>query len=120
MGELHAIAQSAGLEWVNSDAERIRQNEDELRALLERRKADADALTARHRELDERVRDLSQKVADLTKRLRDEQVILRVLGQRVLPGAPGSSSCASTRNIDAMHNRRPCKARPGWVRSAPA
>ena len=73
---------------LETDAERIRQNEDELRALLERRKADADALTARHRELDERVRDLSQKVADLTKRLRDEQVILRVLGQRVLPGAP--------------------------------
>ncbi len=30
MGELHAIAQSAGLEWVNSDAERIRQVQEAI------------------------------------------------------------------------------------------
>jgi murein DD-endopeptidase MepM/ murein hydrolase activator NlpD len=73
---------------LQTDAERIRQGEDELRALLERRRQAAEDLTARHRELDQRVSALSQKVAELTKRLRDEQTILRVLGQHVLPGAP--------------------------------
>lgn len=69
-------------------AERIRQRQDDLRELRARQAEEARDLDRRRRDLDARLDALQSRVNELSRRLREEQVLLGVLGQSLRPGAP--------------------------------
>lgn len=69
-------------------AERIRQRQDDLRRLRVQQAEDARQLGSRQRELDQRLSALQARVTELSRRLRQEEVLLGVLGQTLKPGAP--------------------------------
>ncbi|MFM8999201.1 MAG: murein hydrolase activator EnvC family protein [Actinomycetota bacterium] len=69
-------------------AERIRQRQDELRELRAQQAEEARDLDRRRRDLDARLDALQARVNELSRRLREEQVLLGVLGQSLRPGAP--------------------------------
>lgn len=69
-------------------AERIRQRQDDLRELRSQQAEEARDLDRRRRDLDARLNALQAKVNELSRRLREEQVLLGVLGQSLRPGAP--------------------------------
>ena len=71
-----------------TNAERIRQQKDDLAALRTQRSANARDLEAKERDVQQRVDSLQARVNELATRYRQETTILGLLGQSLRPGAP--------------------------------
>lgn len=71
-----------------TNAERIKQRQDDLIRLRDQREQNAEELGALERDLAQRIRDLQTRVNELATRFRQETTLLGLLGQSLRPGAP--------------------------------